>query len=341
MAKCIQCGAETIEGASFCDQCGAKQPGFQQPMQGQQAAQQWQQQQPTGAYGSAPADGGAYGNGYGGAYGNGYGGGYGNGYANAYGSAYGNGYGQQAPNPYQVEPKSEPGAGLGIASLVIGIATILGAVTSAWTVFLGIPCIVLAVVGLVLAIVAKGKREQEGLKTAGKEKIGKVLNIIALALSVIAIVVTLAFGSFSMSGDDDDDDFWNSVNYTNAVESTSYGANPADDGVTIDKVEVGKSYDGSKIAYVTVSWTNNGDVERDFTDDYKVTVYQNGVELGYGIAASGYKGDVTGKYKSLKPGASTSFVEVVELDGKDDIEVVVTPFFSNDDSKKIAKTFKL
>ena len=79
-----------------------------------------------------------------------------------------------------VAPEQKPSNGLAIASLVLGILSIIMVFVYAWV---GIIC---AIVGIVLAVVAK-KQNPSGLATAGL-----VLSIIALAICIISIIAVIA-----------------------------------------------------------------------------------------------------------------------------------------------------
>ena len=74
-----------------------------------------------------------------------------------------------------VAPEQKPSNGLAIASLVLGILSIIMVFVYAWV---GIIC---AIVGIVLAVVAK-KQNPSGL----------VLSIIALAICIISIIAVIA-----------------------------------------------------------------------------------------------------------------------------------------------------
>ena len=79
-----------------------------------------------------------------------------------------------------VAPEQKPSNGLAIAFLVLGILSIIMVFVYAWV---GIIC---AIVGIVLAVVAK-KQNPSGLATAGL-----VLSIIALAICIISIIAVIA-----------------------------------------------------------------------------------------------------------------------------------------------------
>ena len=86
-----------------------------------------------------------------------------------------------------VAPEQKPSNGLAITSLVLGIASVI-------LLFIPVPylsyiAIVSAIVGIILAIVAK-KKSPSGMATAGL-----VLSIIALVVCIIYIIAVAACAS--------------------------------------------------------------------------------------------------------------------------------------------------
>jgi len=73
----------------------------------------------------------------------------------------------------------QPGHGLAVASMVLGIVALVGIVTYGW---------VLAIVGIILAIIAKNKGYRGGMATAGL-----VCSIISLSLGLLLFVACTAF----------------------------------------------------------------------------------------------------------------------------------------------------
>jgi len=84
------------------------------------------------------------------------------------------------PTPMPPAPGNEPGKGLAIASLILGIA---GVVFSWMMGFGGLP----SLIGLILAIVAKKKGFSGGIATAGL-----IISIIGIVLNGIIIFVVCA-----------------------------------------------------------------------------------------------------------------------------------------------------
>jgi len=90
----------------------------------------------------------------------------------------------QAPAP--AGPPANPGKGLSIAGLVLGIVGL--ALVCAW--YIGIPC---AVVGLILSILGKKKSKAAGAPT-GMATAGMVLSIIALAVLIVVAILVAVVG---------------------------------------------------------------------------------------------------------------------------------------------------
>ena len=95
-----------------------------------------------------------------------------------------------APNPtYTVEPQraaTDPGKGLGIVSLILGIVSMVS---------LGFPAA--SVVGIILGSIGKKKSAEAGFAN-GPAKIGTILSIIGLILFVIATVAYIIYYIFIM-----------------------------------------------------------------------------------------------------------------------------------------------
>ena len=89
----------------------------------------------------------------------------------------------QPPN-YQA-PMQEPPKGMAIASMVLGIVSLV--TFCAW--YVAIPC---SIIGLILGVVAKGKvRRGEG-GGGGMAMAGMICSIIALALALLIIILAIA-----------------------------------------------------------------------------------------------------------------------------------------------------
>jgi len=87
--------------------------------------------------------------------------------------------------PQTAPPAVNPGKGLGIAGMVLGIVAVV--LLCMW--YVAIPC---AVVGLIISILAKGKSKAAGAPT-GMATAGMVLSIIALVLDVIVGLLLWTF----------------------------------------------------------------------------------------------------------------------------------------------------
>ena len=95
------------------------------------------------------------------------------------GGYQGGGYqggGYQGGGGYPGGPQKNPGQGLGIASMVLGIVSLI-------IPFLGTAC---AIVGLILGVLSKKKSDAVGMPS-GMAVAGIVCSIIALAISVLLL----------------------------------------------------------------------------------------------------------------------------------------------------------
>lgn len=161
---CPKCGAACEDGAKFCPTCGNNmnaapvqpaQPVYQQPAQ--PVYQQPVYQQPV--------------------------------------------YQQPVYQPVQpvyqqpAAAPAVPGKGLGIASMVLGIVSLV--MFCAW--YLAIPC---ALVGCILGAVALNKAKQAGMKN-GMGVAGLTCSLIALAILIIIVILGAAGYSFLDSVVDD------------------------------------------------------------------------------------------------------------------------------------------
>lgn len=105
----------------------------------------------------------------------------------------------QQPIPPMPPNTQPPGQGMAVASLVLGIVSII----FCWTSLFAVIFMVTAIVGVVLAISAKKKNAEMGMPP-GLATGGLVLNIIALVFSAIGFltcgVCTVCLGMASMLG---------------------------------------------------------------------------------------------------------------------------------------------
>lgn len=110
-----------------------------------------------------------------------------------------NGYQQpMGQQPYQQPPMGgpapeDPGKGMGIASLVLGIAGLC----TGWG--YGVGCI-LGIIGIVLAVMSGNKSKEVGLKQSSLAIAGLVLSIIAVVLGAGCLICTVAAVGCSVCG---------------------------------------------------------------------------------------------------------------------------------------------
>lgn len=148
--KCIHCGQELIPDAKFCNNCG--QPIQVQQPQPQAQVQPQAQPQPQFDPQHQP------------------------GYYNPYNGA------MPPPPPVQPQPKkSVPGKGLGIAGMIVGIASLV----YSFVFYIAIPA---AITSLILSGISLNKAKQAGV-TNKMPVTGIVCSIIALVLSVLFLIL--------------------------------------------------------------------------------------------------------------------------------------------------------
>jgi len=94
------------------------------------------------------------------------------------------------PN-YQAPQYSGGGSGLAVASMVLGIISLV--LFCVW--YIAIPC---AIVGLVLGLIAGAKATRGEASGGGMAKAGIICSIIAIVLAILLVV--LAIVGFSMFG---------------------------------------------------------------------------------------------------------------------------------------------
>lgn len=89
---------------------------------------------------------------------------------------------------------TDPGKGLGIASLILGICgLVMGSVCSClFSCLGGIPSLIVSVVGLILGILGKNKSAAAGFSN-GPAKIGFILSIIGLAVTLLFSLFGIVF----------------------------------------------------------------------------------------------------------------------------------------------------
>ena len=153
---CKNCGAQLSEGAAFCPNCGTAvvkevaEPVYQQPAEPQQPvySQPAEPQQPV--Y-QQPV------------------------------------YQQPVYQPVvNGAPRSNPGKGMGIAALIMGIVSCC----FFWIPYFNIICLMMSIAGLILSIIGLKKSKSAGA-SVGVSVAGLVLSIIGLVLSSISCLVLL------------------------------------------------------------------------------------------------------------------------------------------------------
>ena len=150
---CKNCGSNVAEGFTYCTNCGAQMPAAQQPAfdpYEDTGVLETEAPAPAPAPHTAPA--------------------------------------VETPKPaYNAAPQKtaeDPGKGLGMAALILGIASIV----------MGSP--VASVVGIILGSKAKKKSTEAGYENS-LAKIGVILSIVGIVVSIVGIIAGSALGCFS------------------------------------------------------------------------------------------------------------------------------------------------
>lgn len=153
---CKNCGAQLSEGAAFCPNCGTAvvkevaEPVYQQPAEPQQPVYR-QPAEPQQPVYQQPV------------------------------------YQQPVYQPVvNGAPRSNPGKGMGIAALIMGIVSCC----FFWIPYFNIICLMMSIAGMILSIIGLKKSKSAGA-SAGISVAGLVLSIVGLVLSSISCLVVL------------------------------------------------------------------------------------------------------------------------------------------------------
>ena len=153
---CKNCGAQLSEGAAFCPNCGTAvvkevaEPVYQQPAEPQQPVYR-QPAEPQQPVYQQPV------------------------------------YQQPVYQPVvNGAPRSNPGKGMGIAALIMGIVSCC----FFWIPYFNIICLMMSIAGLILSIIGLKKSKSAGA-SVGVSVAGLVLSIVGLVLSSISCLVVL------------------------------------------------------------------------------------------------------------------------------------------------------
>ena len=219
---------------------------------------------------------------------------------------------------------------------------------------------ILGFIGAVLAVVAlvgtfRGRRH------------GKALSVVAAALCVLAIVVTLAMQAATGKAIDD------AVKDAKGI-STSQSAEPgdadakagADSGAKaggaaagtgaqdmegdvegahvriVSAVKSGNDYEGKPTVLVTYEWTNRTTKNNSFMALTHAQVFQNGRALDTAIYSENPAGyDAASSMAETQPGATATVTEGYVLDDDSPVDVEVSALFAVGDDSKVTHTFAL
>jgi hypothetical protein len=101
---------------------------------------------------------------------------------------------QPAPYPYVVAAPPDPGAGMAVTSLVLGIVgSALGLLVS-WTVCLSFMPLILGIVGFIMGILGFKSKTRHGMAVAGF-----ILSIVAVAIPVIFFIIYVVIDAAALT----------------------------------------------------------------------------------------------------------------------------------------------
>ena len=103
---------------------------------------------------------------------------------NSYPNQYSNNYPSSYPPPPPPPPTSPPGKGMSIASMVLGIISLV----LFWFIYLSVP---LALIGIILGAISKKKLSEVGAPS-GMATAGITTSIIAIALVILIVLIVVA-----------------------------------------------------------------------------------------------------------------------------------------------------
>ena len=224
---------------------------------------------------------------------------------------------------------------------------------------------VCGVVGLILGIIAvilsfipiiNNAAAVLGFAAFRGKRDGKVLSVVALALSVLGIVITLAMQQAAVDAIDD------ALGVGSSQQEQGADASGVEDGETeaapvqdsegdlqsahvrlVSAVSSGNDYEGNPTVLVTLEWTNTTDSNASFVSVLQTSVFQNGHGLETAIyvdAPEGY--DANSYLAELQPNATGTVSLGYVLEDSSPVEVQVSDLISfDDDAPMISHTFEL
>ncbi|MDO4502503.1 MAG: DUF5067 domain-containing protein, partial [Coriobacteriia bacterium] len=108
-------------------------------------------------------------------------------------------------------------------------------------------------------------------------------------------------------------------------------------GVSIDKCQVKRDYEGKKCVLVTFTFKNIDGKKTSPAAHYEFTAYQNDAELDDTILADE---ESQGEWKDVKKGGKQTFSKAYELDDNSNVTVEITPGLWGDEPVAM-KVFKV
>lgn len=160
-----------------------------------------------------------------------------------------------------------------------------------------------------------------------------------ILLIIVAVIIVISIAASSGGSSDSGDQPTNSN--SGAVVNDSANSNLGRYKVEIKGCRLSKDYDGTPIAIVTYSYTNNDSEAHSFSWTFEDHAYQNGVEAEktYFPSDDDYEKN-NNQSKEIKSGVTIDVMVAYKLnDTSTPVEVEVGQLISFDDTK-ITKTFK-
>ena len=207
---------------------------------------------------------------------------------------------------------------------------------------------ILGLVGAVLGVIAI-------VGTFRGKKHGKALAIVAVVLSVLAIIITLAMQFAASKAIDDAMGVSTSQTSgdspskkSDAKKTESKGEQDMEGDLKsmhvkiVSAVRSGNDYENNPTVLVTYEWTNNTKKNNSFAVLANPKVFQNGSSLDTAIytdAPAGY--DASSYLAEVQPGATATVTIGYVLKDDSAVTVDVTDFISMDDSAKVKHVFTL
>lgn len=159
-----------------------------------------------------------------------------------------------------------------------------------------------------------------------------------ILLIIVAVIIIIAVAASGGGNSNNGEQPTNSN--SGAVVNDSGDSNLGQSKVEIKNCTLSTDYEGSPVAVVTYSYTNNGSEAQAFDIAFITHAYQNGVEAekSYFLSDESYEKN-NNQSKEIKPGVTIDVLVAYKLnDTTSPVEVEVGQFLSFDNTK-ITRTF--